>query len=201
MEPNALDKLFKSQLKGQEEVPAGVEFNSERCYQSLQKRMDTKTPLKSRMMYAVIIFLFLISGYAHWYQQGIIKKQYAELSRTEHDLKTHVANAQNQLQAKQNEIDSLTKSRKLKPKATLPKLKPIQPMLAQYKIVMAKTAVIQVQKLEPLAKNEISNQNKSYVPELDLPVYYESERLADNTTCSTKGQSLSDKLGNLINNN
>jgi hypothetical protein len=200
MEPNKLDDFFKKRLEGHSELPEGVIFDKKRVFSSLNQRIDDKKSTKFSWKYAVVILLFLSSAYWHWQQSGMIKEQEQLLALQNEQVEDEQHNLTILLAEQQLIIDSLQNKKIVVNKSyELTALQSLPAIVTTHKLVVAQTATIAIHEPIYITDTKIPNQ-KSSVPELDLPVYYESERLANNTIEASEGRSFRRKLTELLNN-
>jgi len=201
MQRNLLDELFKSQLKEQNELPQDITFNKERVFNSLEKRINTKTSGRRWMAYAVLIILLFSSAYWHWEQSNTIAEQQYLLSQHQEEVNSVMDQTKKQLVAQQSIIDSLVNQTiKHSRYNNAVQLSSLPAVVVSHQVAFAPVATINIS--QPIYISEISNpeNSKSKLPELDLPVYYESERLTANYMDASKTKRLGQKLKNLLNN-
>jgi len=201
MKANLLDDIFKSQLKDNDKVPESVMFNKERVLNSLEKRLNNRSKSYKVVGYTMIVLLLIGSSYWNWQQESIIQLQKEQLAQQAQVIYSIVEESQQKVALHQVMVDSLTISQTTtKPVLSLQPLPSLPAMVVTHKVCVAKMPTLIIN--EPLLSidKKLPNHNKSSVPELGLPVYYESERLANHSTDASKKQSFGKKLNSLINN-
>ncbi|MCG8581306.1 MAG: hypothetical protein MI866_15395 [Bacteroidales bacterium] len=200
MEPNMLDEFFRKRLKDHSELPQGMLFDKKRLFNSLEQQVGKTDSIKLDWKYAVAILLFLISGYWHWHQNNLITEQQQKLAQQS----GYADQAQKQysklIAGQYLIIDSLLHHKtNVKERMQTVRLPSLPAVVTTNKLTIAPTATIIVHEPIYITDKNIPDQ-KSQVPELNLPVYYESERMAYNTSEASSGQSFKRKLTELLNN-
>ena len=201
MQSNSLDELFKSHLKNHDIVPEGIHFNKERIYASLQKKQNDSSPSLRWIKYAVITFILLSSGYCHWHQNRLINNQIGALAQYNNLVDSIKLNSSDQYFAQRIMIDSLRANViKNNQKEELYPLRSLPIRTIENPIIVVSTSPIIIVDPIYVTQTKLTDSDHKSVSELDLPLYYESERLANNTSNTLKNRSLSQKLNQLINN-
>ena len=199
MKPNLLDDLFKNQLKDQKELPQGVAFRKEEVLASINTKLSHRSKRYNWIKYAVVVLLFILSGYWHWWQQQEIIQQKHLLATQEGYIKQNRKELAAKLEDRQAYIDSLEDNvNPILDNEKLVSLPSLPAAVMQHKLIVAPTMAMHITEPIYISDKEIPN-HKSSVPELDLPVYYESERLANNNEASN-GRKFRRKLTELLNN-
>lgn len=200
MKPNQLDDFFKCRLEGHGELPEGVLFDKQRVFSSLNQRVVAKNTKRFYWRYAVVVLLFLSSAYWHWQQNDVIKQQQQLLAQQYEHVKVEKQKSAFLTANQPSQIDSLLLRKvHVKQSNALVSLPSLPATVTTHKLEVAQTVTIAIQEPIYITETKVPNQ-KSSVPELDLPVYYESERLANNTTEASKGRKFRRKLTELLNN-
>lgn len=200
MQPNSLDSIIKNNLENQLELPSNVHFDKEKLRSSIDKRINQQSrEHKWQIIAALLILLLGSSLFLHYQQYSIIKKQNQNIGNQEQLISSLHSENEKIKCTNYLLLDSISKSNIANlesPKhIALPQLPTIvinQPIV--FKNNIDEKLYIQIterKKLEETAKE---------VPELDLPVYYESDRLASNTNHQSKGKSFAKKIGKLFKN-
>lgn len=200
MQPNSLDSIIKNNLENQSELPSNVHFDKERLRSSIDKRINQHTKeRKWKFAAAVLILLLSSSIYLHYQQYSIIKKQNQNIG----DQKQLISslNSENEKIKDKNYllIDSISKSNIAQME------KPKQIALPQLPTIVINQPIIFKNNVEDKLYIQITERKKieetaNEIPELDLPVYYESDRLASNTNNQSKSKSFAKKIGKLFKN-
>ena len=200
MKPNLLDDLFKNQLKDQGELPQGITFRKEKVLASINTRIIHTSNNRKWLKYVAVVLLFILSGYWHWLQRQEINHQKQLLAEQNDLIHQNRSEANRMFEQQRAFIDSVKNSavsiNYIGKVASLPSL---PATMVQHKLVIAPTMIVHIAEPINISDKKIPN-HKSPVPELDLPVYYESERLASNTNEASKGRSFKRKLSELFNN-
>ncbi len=200
MQPNLLDDFFRNQLKDKSKMPDNIPFRKATVLSAINAELNARSSKTHWFKYAAILLLLILSGYWHLMQQQIIDSQNQQVAQCQGIMEEYRSEAERLYKNQLIEIDSLKKN--LKQPITEEKLQmlPSLPAIVTVqKLVVAPTIDITVYEPIYITDKDIPNQ-KSTVPELDLPVYYESERLANNTDEASKGRAFTRKLSQLINN-
>ncbi len=190
MQPNLLDDFFKDHLKGKSNMPQGVTFRKEKVFNAVNERIANRSKQRHWVKYAVVLFLLMGSAFGHWVQQQEIAQQKQLLAESEllmEQLKSDVAIQYSGYQLK---MDSITNLKEAMPKTgfVMSYLPSLPAVVTIHQLEIAPTISINIQ--EPIyITDQETPDHKSSVPELDLPVYYESERLASNTNEASKHRS------------
>ncbi|MDQ2179980.1 hypothetical protein [Marinifilum sp. D714] len=200
MQPNSLDSIIKNNLENQSELPSNVHFDKERLRSSIDKRINQQPKeRKWKLAAAVLILLLGSSIYLHYQQYNTIKIQNQNIRNQEQLISSLQSENENIKSKNYLLIDSISKSNIAqleKPKhIALPQLPTIvinQPIVFQNKV----EDKLYIQIVERIKIKE----TESEIPELDLPVYYESDRLASNTNNQSKSKSFAKKIGKLFKN-
>lgn len=202
MKMNALDELFKSQLKDRDKLPENISFDKARVFDTLQKRLVKHSVVHRVMSYAAILLVVLCSGYMHIKQSNVIEQQALQLAQQEQFMHSMTDRLKKDLALQRLKADSLTITAQLavKPAERAVPLPSLPALVITHKIDAAATAVIHLHTPQERTADNLPDYNKSTVPEPDLPVYYESERLAGNIGGAPQRRSLRNRLGDLINN-
>ncbi|MCT4648190.1 MAG: hypothetical protein N4A74_24590 [Carboxylicivirga sp.] len=200
MKSNMFDETFRKHLKDRNEVPASISFNKGVVLNSIHNRLNKHRYRGRWIKYAAVIVLFILSGFWHWHQNKIIASQ-SKIVAQQSDWIQKQNHESLQLMANQQAtIDSLQVKKSMQTiKEETHFLPSLPALVVQHKVSVASTISIEIKEAVLITDTNIP-QEKSTVPELDLPVYYESERLANNTPEASKGRSFRRKLNQLINN-
>ncbi|MPQ48198.1 hypothetical protein GCQ56_14430 [Marinifilum sp. N1E240] len=199
MQPNMLDDIFIKNLKNQSCIPSDITFNKDRILSSLQGRIRQKSNKNWKIAVAILIPMLGSSLYLHYQQYNYITSQQGNIV-SQKNLISSLKIKKKQVETK-NQIlrDSLVKSnialldqRNYFPLPQLPTIVINQPIVFQNNV--EDKLYIQITKRKQLDETERE------IPELDLPVYYESDRLASNTSNQSKSKSLARKIGKLFKN-
>lgn len=199
MQPNMLDDIFIKTLKNQGNIPADIAFNKDRVLKSLQGRIQQRSNKNWKIAVAILILMLGSSFYFHYQQYNYITRQQGDIASQKNLISS--LTIENKQVESNNQIlrDSLVKSnlafldqRNFLPLPQLPTIVINQPIVFQNnvenKLYIQITERVKPDKLE------------SEIPELDLPVYYESDRLASYTSNQSKSKSLAKKIGKLFKN-
>ena len=195
MKPNVLDDIFKDHLKDQQELPAGIRFNRHKVQAQLNERLTHKSQFRHFMAYAALLALMAFSACVHWYQQGIIERQMADLDNYEQKLSRSEANSKLLARREMVLLDSLSRSGQSATKASEPvmiSLPHLPAVVATHKIITLEQPILLVEVPVQLPNDDVES-NPSTKPELDLPIYYESERLAVISNDASGRQSFREK--------
>jgi len=199
MRPNMLDVIFIKNLKNQSNIPSDIAFNKDRVLNSLQGRIQQKSNKNWKIAVAILILMLGSSLYFQYQQYCYISNQESNLLNQKY-LISSLTKENKQVEIR-NQIlmDSLelsnTKLLEQRNYVSLPQLPTIvinQPIV--FKNNVEDKLYIQISEHIQLEETE------SEIPELDLPVYYESDRLASNTSNQSKSKSLAKKIGKLFKN-
>jgi len=199
MRPNMLDDIFIKNLKNQSNIPSDIAFNKDRVLNSLQGRIQQKSNKNWKIAVAILILMLGSSLYFQYQQYCYISNQESNLLNQKY-LISSLTKENKQVEIR-NQIlmDSLelsnTKLLEQRNYVSLPQLPTIvinQPIV--FKNNVEDKLYIQISEHIQLEETE------SEIPELDLPVYYESDRLASNTSNQSKSKSLAKKIGKLFKN-
>ncbi len=194
-----LDDIFIKNLKNQSCIPSDITFNKDRILSSLQGRIRQKSNKNWKIAVAILIPMLGSSLYLHYQQYNYITSQQGNIV-SQKNLISSLKIKKKQVETK-NQIlrDSLVKSnialldqRNYFPLPQLPTIVINQPIVFQNNV--EDKLYIQITKRKQLDETERE------IPELDLPVYYESDRLASNTSNQSKSKSLARKIGKLFKN-
>jgi len=197
MQPNMLDNIFIKNLKNQSQIPSDITFNKDRILSSLQGRILQKSNKNWKIAVAILILMLGSSLYLHYQQYNYITSQQGNIV-SQKNLISSLTIKKKQVETK-NQIlrDSLVKSnialldqRNYFPLPQLPTIVINQPIVFQNKV--EDKLYIQITERAKLHKTE------SEIPELNLPVYYESDRLASNTSNQSKSKSFARKINKLF---
>ncbi|MBI9062246.1 MAG: hypothetical protein JEZ14_09670 [Marinilabiliaceae bacterium] len=201
MKPNVLDDIFKGHLKDQQELPDGIRFNRHKVHASLNERLPHKGRFRHIMAYAALLALIVFSAGIHWYQQGVIERQMADLNNYEQELSRSEANSKLLARREMALLDSLSRSGQSATKASEPvmiSLPHLPAVVATHTIITLEQPILLVEVPVQLPNDDIQS-NPSRKPELDLPIYYESERLAAVSDDASGRSSFREKLRKAIN--
>ncbi len=199
MRPNMLDDIFIKNLKNQSNIPSDIAFNKDRVLNSLQGRIQQKSNKNWKIAVAILILMLGSSLYFQYQQYCYISNQESNLLNQKY-LISSLTKENKQVEIR-NQIlmDSLelsnTKLLEQRNYVSLPQLPTIvinQPIVFQNNV----EDKLYIQISEHIQLEETENE----IPELDLPVYYESDRLASNTSNQSKSKSLAKKIGKLFKN-
>ncbi len=201
MKANLLDEMFRKHLKGQTKTPTNVIFRKDSIYRSLETKVDERSNGKWYMAVAILILTIFTSGYWHYEQQEMIRYQRNELNRQQ-NLIVSIKNESEQQTASKNILadslksmrDQLNNETKIVRMATMPTIIINQPIIFRDK---SKTDLIIPKQI---TQNKTPKKQEIKLPELDLPIVYESENLANNTMEIADSSSLSKKISKLFNN-
>lgn len=200
MQPNSLDSIIKNNLENQSELPLNVHFDKERLRSSIDKRINQQPKeRKWKFAAAVLILLLASSIYLHYQQYNTIKIQNQNIGNQVQLISSLLSENENIKSKNYLLIDSISKSNIAqleKPKhIALPQLPTIvinQPIVFQNKV----EDKLYIQIVERIKIKE----TESEIPELDLPVYYESDRLASNTNHQSKSKKFVKRIDKLLKN-
>ncbi|MCT4644152.1 MAG: hypothetical protein N4A74_04130 [Carboxylicivirga sp.] len=196
MQTNSLDKYFKEQLKGQEQIPDGIRFNKDQLKTSIRKEV-AKSYSGNMLKYAVILLILLLSGVWHWRQNVQIDHQRMQLAQQQGRLDSV---SQTLLIVQQAKPDTIRLNVPVNETPLLTALPSLPAMVEKQRITVANTTIILMKQPVQLIENTITTNSESKVPELDLPIYYESERLAADKGSNEYRRPLHKKLSEIINN-
>nr|WP_320117542.1 hypothetical protein [uncultured Marinifilum sp.] len=199
MQQKSLDNIFAKQLKNQDKVPSNVSFRKDSIFASLENRLAKKSTRKWKLAVAILILLLGSSGYFHYQQYCIISSQGNELTNQTNFISMLENENENIGIKNQALLDSISKSNlvrleqvKYEPLPKLPTIVINQPIVFQNNV--EDKLYIHITERVKLEETE------SEIPELDLPVYYESDRLADNTMNPSNKKSFVKKISKLFQN-
>lgn len=201
MQTNMLDEQFKSRLKDSETIPHDVAFNKERLYMGISQQISKQTPYRYWVA-AVLVILLLGSGALHFRQYNIIQHQNVLLSSnaTKTMAKPVVKLERKEKELAENNTFKLESPEVIIRPIMVTPLSTLPASVVTHQISLAKASIIHVEVPVLISATNIPETDESISPELDLPVYYESERLADNTSVAPKKRSFTKKLNKLFNN-
>ncbi|MGQ1911567.1 hypothetical protein ACT3CE_17520 [Marinifilum sp. RC60d5] len=197
MQQKSLDNIFSKQLKNQDKVPSNVSFRKDSIFASLENRLAKKSTRKWKLAVAILILLLGSSGYFHYQQYCIINSQGSELTNQTNFI-SMLENENENIEIKNRALlDSISKSNlvrleqvKCEPLPKLPTIVINQPIVFQNNV--EDKLYIHISERVKLKETE------SEIPELDLPVYYESNRLANNSEASIDNKSFAKKINKLF---
>jgi len=200
MKANLLDDIFTKNLKNQTKTPENIRFRKDRIYRCIETKINERSNSKWQFAVAILILTLFSSGYWHYEQGKMIRYQCNELNRQQNLIVSITNDSEKEIASKNILADSLKMMRdqfnietKIVRLAPLPTIIINQPII--FKNIIKTDLIIPkiTQKIKP-KKQEIK------LPELDLPVVYESENLANNTMETAGSSSFSKKINKLFNN-
>ncbi|MGZ2371051.1 hypothetical protein ACXR6G_14825 [Ancylomarina sp. YFZ004] len=201
MKANLLDEIIRKHLKGQTNTPDNIIFRKDRIYQSLETKIAERSNRKWHLAVAILILVISSSGYWNYEQQRTIRYQSNELNRQQNMIVSITNESEQQIASKNILTDSLKDMRKQinnEPKivrlVAMPTIIINQPIVFKNKI---ETEHITIRYITINTKPELQERK---LPELDLPVVYESETLANNNISEKNSAALSKKIRKLLNN-
>ncbi|MCY1635387.1 hypothetical protein [Marinifilum sp. D737] len=200
MQPNSLDSIIKNNLENQSELPSNVHFDKERLLSSIDKRIKQQSREHKWRVIAVLLVLLLGSSlFLHYQQYGIITKQNQNIGNQKQLISS--LNSENEKIKDTNYLllDSLSKSTIANLESPKHIALPQLPTIVINQPIVFKNNVedkLYIQIVERIKIEETEGE----IPELNLPVYYESDRLASNTNHQSKSKSFAKKIGNLFKN-
>ena len=181
MKPNSLDDIFRTQLKDQQQLPEGIQFNRRKVHTQLNERLSYRSRFRSIIGYAALVALILLSGYYHRQQQGVIDKQIADLESYKQELSRSEEHSNLLAFREKALIDSLVQSNQMAQKHSAPaimSLLHLPAVVITHKIITTEQPILLVEVPVQIPSIEKIKSDPSTKPELNLPIYYESERLA-----------------------
>ncbi|RKE00139.1 hypothetical protein [Marinifilum flexuosum] len=200
MQPNSLDSIIKNNLENQSELPSNVHFDKERLRSSIDKRINQQSrEHKWQIIAALLILLLGSSLFLHYQQYSIITKQKQNIGNQEQLISSLHSENENIKSENYLLIDSISKSNIAQME------KPKQIALPQLPMIVINQPIVFQNKVEDKLYIQIVERIKiketdSEIPELDLPVYYESDRLASNTNKQSNSKSFARKIVKLFKN-
>jgi len=195
MKPNVLDDIFKGHLKDQQELPDGIRFNRHKVQAQLNERLTHKGRFRHIRAYAALLALIAFSACVHWYQQGVIERQMADLTNYEQELSRSEANSKLLASRETILLDSLSRASQSTNKTFKPEMQTLPHLpavVATHKIITLEQPILLVEVPVQLPNDDVES-NPSVKPELNLPIYYESERLAVISNDASGRQSFREK--------
>ncbi len=201
MKPNALDSVFKSNLKDQQQIPKDIRFNKNIVLTRINSNLSNNKSKWRRLLYAAVLIGFIFSCFLNWRQQTIIKEQAVLLSKNNSAIyflkkELYVLNNKEQIQKSIKERGQNINSNL--------KTLPIASVLSTFKKTQEIT--INTKKLLQIKSRQIIVDNKTIVisrnkkEKMELPVHYESEYLAANSQNENENRSFIAKLRTRIKN-
>lgn len=200
MQPNSLDSIIKNNLGNQSKLPSNVHFDKDRLRSSIDGRINQQSKERKWKFAAAILILLLGSSiYLHYQQYNTIKIQNQNIGNQEQLISTLHSENENIKSKNYSLIDSISKS------SIAQMEKPKQVALPQLPTIVINQPIIFKNNVEDKLYIQIVERIKiketeSEIPELDLPVYYESDRLASNTNKQSNSKSFARKIGKLFKN-
>jgi len=201
MKANLLDEIIRKHLKGQTKTPDNIIFRKDRIYQSLETKITERSNGKWRLAVAILILMISSSGYWHYEQQKMIRYQCNELDRQQNRIVSITHESEQQVASKNILIDSLKDMRKqINNEPRIVRLAPLPKIIINQPIIFKNTNETEHIAIRYITINTKPKLQETKLPELDLPVVYESETLANNNISEKSSTTLSKKIRKLLNN-
>jgi hypothetical protein len=201
MKANLLDEIFRKHLKGQRNTPDNIIFLKDRIYRSLETKVNERSNGKWHMAVAILILTIFSSGYWHYEQQEMIRYQSNELNRQQNLIVSITNESEQQIASKNILADSLkTMRNQLNNETKIVRLAAMPTIIINQPIIFRDKSKTDLIIPKQITQNKIPKKQEIKLPELNLPVVYESENLANNTMETAGSSSLSKKISKLFNN-
>jgi len=201
MKANLLDEIFRKHLKGQTKTPRNIIFRKDRIYRNLEPKVNERSNGKWHMAVAILILTISSSGYWHYEQQEMIRYQSNELNRQQNLIVSITNESEQQIASKNILADSLkTMRNQLNNETKVVRLAAIPTIIINQPIIFSGNTKTDLIIPKQITQNKIQKKQEIKLPDLNLPVVYESENLANNTMETAGSLSLSKKISKLFNN-
>lgn len=201
MKANLLDDIFIKHLKSQSKTPSNINFRKDQIYRSIETKINERSNRKWHFAVAILILTLFSSGYWHYEQQEMIRSQSNELNRQQNLIVSITNDSEKQIASKNILADSLKMMRdQLNVETKIVRLAPLPTIIINQPIVFKSSIESEHITIRYITQYKTQEKEKTKLPELNLPVVYESETLANNTMEIAGSSSLSKKISKLINN-
>ena len=201
MKANLLDEIIRKHLKGQTNTPDNINFRKDRIYQSLETKITERSNRRWHLAVAILILMISSSGYWHYEQQKMIRYQSDELNRQQNLIVSITNESEQQVASKNILVDSLKDMRKqINNEPRIVRLSPLTKIIINQPIVFKNTNEKEHITIRYITINTKPELQETKLPELDLPVVYESETLANNNISEKSSAAFSKKIRKLLNN-
>ena len=201
MKANLLDEIIRKHLKGQTNTPGNIIFRKDRIYQSLETKITERSNRKWHLAVAILILMISSSGYWHYEQQKMIRYQCNELDRQQNRIVSITNESEQQVASKNILADSLEVMRKqINKEPKIVRLAAMPTIIINQPIIFRANTKTDIIIPEQITHYKTKKKQEIKFPELDLPVVYESENLANNTMETDDSSSLSKKISKLLKN-
>lgn len=201
MKANLLDDVFRKNLKGQKQLPDHIQFRKDRIYRFLETKINEKSNRKWQMAVAILILTIFSSGYWHYEQQEMIRYQSNELNRKQNMIVSITHESEQQMASNKILADSLkTVRNQINNESEIVRLAAMPTIIINQPIIFKDQSKTDLIIPKQITQNKIPKKQEIKLPELDLPVVYESENLANMTMETDDSSSLSKKISKLLKN-
>ncbi len=201
MQSNLLDEVFQKNLKEQKQLPDHIQFRKDRIYRSLETKVNERSNGKWHLAVAILILTLFSSGYWHYEQQEMIRYQSNELNRQENLIVSITHESEQQIASKNILADSLkTMRNQMKNEIKMVRLEPLPKIIINQPIVFKSSVESEHITIRYITQYKTQKKQETELPELNLPVVYESDNLANNTIETAEIKSLSKKISELFKN-
>lgn len=201
MKPNSLDDIFRAQLKDTNQIPGSIRFDKAKLHTQLEKQLKPTFNYRHALGYAALIAIILLSGFFHLQQRALIQQQQASLCEYENNLS--MIQEEKRLLAVEKDVllDSIAQARQpfTTNPAPLRTLKNLPAVVNTYEVTTLQQPIMLVEVPVIINNDSEPAQTESEKHELNLPIYYESERLAAVSNDASGRPSFRDKLRKAIN--
>lgn len=201
MQSNLLDDVFRKNLKGQKQLPDHIQFRKDRIYNSLETKITERSNKRWQMLVAILILMISSSGYWHYEQQKTIWDQSNELNRQQNRIVSITNESEQHIASKNVLADSLRIIRnQINNEPKIVRLTPLPKIIVNQQIVFKNTNETEHIIIRYITQYKTLKKEETKLPELNLPVVYESENLASTTMETTGSSKFSKKISKLFNN-
>ena len=201
MKANLLDDIFTKNLKNQTKTPENIRFRKDRIYRCIETKINERSNSKWQFAVAILILTLFSSGYWHYEQGKMIRYQCNELNRQQNLIVSITNDSKKEIASKKILADSLKMMRdQFNIETKIVRLAPLPTIIVNQPIVFKNTKESEHITIRYITQYKTLKKEEIKLPELDLPVVYESENLANNTMETAGSSSFSKKINKLFNN-
>ncbi len=193
--------MFRENLKEQKQTPKHIQFRKDKIYHSIESKIYAKTNSRWQYFVAILAMAICSSGYWHYEQQKTISNQNAILNYQQEQIVSITNETSKQKAAQISLNDSLKLMQKqLNNQVRIVRLAPLPKIIINQPIIFKNTLETEHITIRYITINTKPKLQETKLPELDLPVVYESETLANNNISEKNSAALSKKIRKLLNN-